>query len=203
MLLSMTGFGEAHCQKDGLAVAVEVRAINSRFFKLMVRATEGYAALEPQIEEIARKSIRRGTVQVNLRVDRLHSCQDYSINTDVLNGYLEQMQAFCIKRGATVDIALESLLPLPGVVNDQAAAVFQPDDDWPAISEVLAAALKNLDQMRIREGQTMADDLSANCRAIADGVEEIARRTPQVVDAYRTRLEELLEQVACRTQRDA
>ena len=80
MLLSMTGFGEAHSQQDGLIVAVEVRAINSRFFKLSVRATEGYASLEPHIEEITRQSIRRGTVQVNLRVDRLRSCQDFRIN---------------------------------------------------------------------------------------------------------------------------
>ena len=77
VLLSMTGFGEAHSQQDGLAVAVEVRAINSRFFKLAVRATEGYASLEPHIEEITRQNIRRGTVQVNLRVDRVRSCQDF------------------------------------------------------------------------------------------------------------------------------
>ncbi len=195
MLLSMTGFGEAHSQKDGLAVAVEVRAVNSRFFKLTVRATEGYAALEPHIEELARQSIRRGTVQVNLRIDRLRSCQDYLINTDVLNGYLEQIQGFCSKMGQTVEIAFESLLPLPGVVNDQTAAMFRPDEDWPAISEVLAAALKNLAQMRVREGQAMADDLAANCRAIAAGVEEIERRAPQVVDAYRARLEERLNKV--------
>jgi uncharacterized protein YicC (UPF0701 family) len=37
----MTGFGEAHCQQDGLAVAVEIRTINNRFFKLTVRAGEG------------------------------------------------------------------------------------------------------------------------------------------------------------------
>src|SRR5271165_6495690 len=91
----MTGFGEAHSQQDGLAVAVEVRAINSRFFKLSVRATEGYAALEPHIEELARQSIRRGTVQVNLRVDRLRSCQDYLIDADVLKGYREQLRAVC------------------------------------------------------------------------------------------------------------
>ena len=119
MLLSMTGFGEAHSQQDGLAVAVEVRAINSRFFKLTVRATEGYASLEPHIEEIARQSIRRGTVQVNLRVERLRSCQDFRINADVLSGYREQLQALYRKWDQSATVSLEALLPLPGVVNDQ------------------------------------------------------------------------------------
>jgi uncharacterized protein (TIGR00255 family) len=195
MLLSMTGFGEAHSQQDDLAVAVEVRAINSRFFKLMVRATEGYAALEPHIEEVARKTIRRGTVQVNLRVERTHSCQDYSINVDVLNNYRQQLQALVRKWGENTDVALAGLLPLPGVVNDQTAAMFRPEEDWNAISEVLAAALKNLSLMRVREGQAMADDLAANCRAIAAGVEGIERRAPLVLDAYRGRLEERLNKV--------
>ncbi len=195
MLLSMTGFGEAHNQEDGLAVAVEVRAINSRFFKLSVRATEGYASLEPHIEEITRQSIRRGTVQVNLRVDRLRSYQDFRINSDVLSGYREQLMALYRKWNQDATVSLEALLPLPGVVNDQSMTLFSPEDDWPAISKVLQAALANLSQMRVREGQAMADDLSVNCRVVAAGVEEIQRRAPLVLDAYRARLEERLNKV--------
>jgi len=191
----MTGFGEAHSQQDGLAVAVEVRAINSRFFKLSVRATEGYASLEPHIEEIARQNIRRGTVQVNLRVDRLRSCQDFRINSDVLSGYRDQLTALYRKWEQSATVSLEALLPLPGVVNDQSMILFSPEDDWPAISKVLQAALQNLAHMRVREGQAMANDLSANCRAIAAGVEEILRRAPLVLDAYRTRMEDRLNKV--------
>ena len=199
MLLSMTGFGGAHSHQDGLAVAVEVRAINSRFFKLSVRATEGYAALEPQIEEVTRQSIRRGTVQVSLRVDRLRSCQDFRINSDVLSGYRDQLQNLYRKWGDSASVSLEALLPLPGVVDDQSVR-FRPEDDWPAISQVLQAALENLGHMRVREGQAMADDLSANCRAIAAGVEDIQRRAPLVLDAYRTRLEERLNKVLAEYQ---
>jgi uncharacterized protein (TIGR00255 family) len=92
-------------------------------------------------------------------------------------------------------VSLAALLPLPGVVNDQTMSVFSPEDDWKAISEVLTAALENLSQMRVREGQAMADDLSSNCRAIAKGVEEIERRAPLVLDAFRGRLEERLNKV--------
>ena len=60
----MTGFGEASRQNDSLAVGVEVRTINSRYFKLTVRSGEGYAALEPQIDALVRQHIKRGTVQV-------------------------------------------------------------------------------------------------------------------------------------------
>ena len=80
LLLSMTGFGEARSQREGLAVAVEVRTVNSRFFKLSVRTGDGYGTLEPRVEAVVRKRIRRGTVQVGVRVDRVRSPEDYRIN---------------------------------------------------------------------------------------------------------------------------
>ena len=87
----MTGFGEAHCQQDGLAVAVEIRTINNRFFKLTVRAGEGYASLDALVEVVVRKAIHRGTIQVNIRVDRRRSPDDYRINVDVLERYRQQL----------------------------------------------------------------------------------------------------------------
>ena len=70
LLLSMTGFGESHQQADGLAVLVEVRTINNRYFKFSMRSGEGYSALESQVEAAVRDKIKRGTVQVNLQVQR-------------------------------------------------------------------------------------------------------------------------------------
>src|SRR5437867_2026567 len=89
----MTGHGEAHCRQDGLAVAVEVRTINNRYFKLSARLGEGYGALESQIEDVIRRHIRRGTVQVDVRVDRELSPDAYKLNGVVLAGYRQQLKA--------------------------------------------------------------------------------------------------------------
>ena len=48
MLQSMTGFGEAHSDSDGLVIAAEVRTVNNRHFKLSYRSSDGYASLEPE-----------------------------------------------------------------------------------------------------------------------------------------------------------
>jgi uncharacterized protein (TIGR00255 family) len=200
VLLSMTGFGEAHQQHDGVAAAVEVRAINSRFFKLSYRATEGYNSLEPRVEEAVREAIRRGTVQVNLRVDRLHTAENYKINADVLGGYRAQLQTLYRQWDITSVVPLEALLPLPGVVDDQSGTRLDPEEDWPVIQSTLKAALENLAHMRIEEGRAMAADLAVNCRAIAAGLAEIERRAPLMVEAYRTRLEERLKKVLAEFQ---
>jgi uncharacterized protein (TIGR00255 family) len=191
----MTGFGEAHCQRDGLAVAVEVRTINSRFFKLAVRTTEGYGLLEPQIEALVRDRIRRGTIQVSVRIDRAPSPEQFQINAGVLEGYRLQLQSLQQQWGLPAAVPLEPLLLLPGVVNDQSAARTDAAADWPAVQQTVEAALENLARMRSEEGRAMAADLKANCRAAAAGLAEIQQRAPLVVDAYRNRLEERLKKM--------
>jgi uncharacterized protein (TIGR00255 family) len=190
LLLSMTGFGEAHCRQDGLAVAVEIRAINNRFFKLTVRTSEGYAAVEPLVENVVRRTIHRGTVQVNVRIDRRASPDDYQINLDVLQRYRDQLHQWARSTGAVAEPPLEALLPLPGVVDDAAFKTVDIEADWPIIEIALQNALENLDRMRKAEGAAMAADLESNCRAAAECLRRIERRAPNVITDYRARLQE-------------
>lgn len=188
MLQSMTGFGEAHSQQDGLAVAVEIRTINNRYFKLSVRTTEGYASLEPQIEALVRNSVHRGTIQVNVRVDRKRSPQDYRINVDVLDRYRRQLESLQQLWDLTGPLSLEALLPLPGVVDDASGEAVDATEDWPVIEATLQIAVDNLGRMRGEEGRAMATDLAANCRTAAESLDQIERRAPLVVAEYRNRL---------------
>jgi uncharacterized protein (TIGR00255 family) len=192
LLLSMTGFGEAHRQQDAMAVAVEVRTINSRYFKISLRCGEGYGSLEPKIESLVRQRVRRGTVQVNLRVDRTRSPEDYLIDARVLADYRRQLEAIRLQWQLSQPVPLESLLLLPGVASETTTASVDAAADWPAIRQALEAALESLAQMRAEEGRAMAADLRANCRAIGASLDEIESRAPLVVEGYRSRLAERL-----------
>ena len=195
MLLSMTGFGESHCQRDGVAVGVEVRAINNRYFKLAVRATEGYGTLEPQIEAAVRQSIRRGTVQVSLRVDRVRSPEEFQTQRQRLGPLPRPVAVALSAMGpARASGAGGAVGPARGGRRALALAI-DPAEDWPLIGETLEAALTNLARMRTEEGRAMAADLTANCRAIAERIDRVARRAPLVADGYRLRLEERLKRV--------
>jgi uncharacterized protein (TIGR00255 family) len=186
----MTGFGESHQQADGLAVLVEVRTINNRYFKFSMRSGEGYSALESQIEAAVREKIKRGTVQVNLQVQRASSPDDFSINAAVLDSYRQQLLGLQSRWGANSEVPIESLLVLPGVVNEKLSDPSVAEADWPVIERTLIAALGQLSKMRRDEGQAMATDLAANCRSIGAVLKQIAGRAPLVVDAFRVRLTE-------------
>jgi uncharacterized protein (TIGR00255 family) len=191
VLLSMTGFGEARLQDDRWQVGVEVRTVNNRHLKLNARISEPYGALEPDLERLVRETIRRGTVQLLLRVERPRRPDDYRLNTVALMSYREQLQALQGQHGAPLEFS--ALLSLPGVVEERRPSADDPHDDWPVLSAVVSEALARLQVSRSEEGRAMAAELLSLGRAIAERLERVAARGPHVVAAYRDRLTERVQ----------
>ena len=191
----MTGHGEAHRHEDGLSIAVEIRTVNNRYFKLNLRVTEGYAPLESHVESLVREHIRRGTVQVQLQIDREARPEEYRLNQAVLKGYLRQLESALGTSIGRDAAQLAPLLALPGVVHEPTAEYEEIESQWPRIEAVVRTGLDQLAKMRIEEGRSMTADLTANARAIAVDLKKIEARAPLVVEAYRTRLTERLNKL--------
>lgn len=191
MLLSMTGFGEGRAESPTIVVVAEVRSINNRHLKISYRSSDGYHSLEPEAERLVRDLVRRGTVQLNVRVERRSLAGDYRINNEVLLSYQEQLTQL---GGVHAQPTIDKLLTLPGVISTPDASDADPEADWPIIEKAINAALKSLDEMRRREGEALAADLRAQAAAIESELAGVEDRAPLVADAYRERLQERVGQ---------
>ncbi len=186
----MTGHGEAQGHGEHTIVGVEVRAVNNRFLKVSTRISEGFGALEPLVESAIKQNVRRGTIQVNVRIDREPGPDDFRLNEAVLAGYQRQLERMKQRIGNADPVRLELLLALPGVVADDDAGERRVEEFWPLVESVLLQALENLSRMRVEEGAAMAADMHANCRVIAQQLDRIGERAPLVVEGYQRRLTE-------------
>jgi uncharacterized protein (TIGR00255 family) len=191
VLLSMTGYGEARYQSDALTLSIELRSVNNRYLKLVLRATEPYNLLEAEFEKVVRRFVRRGTVQVFLRCDRPRQAHDYRINNTAILSYIEQLQHVSgLTRGSVAAEALiGQVLSLPGVAVEPGASL-PPEEEWPQIEQVLAQALERLQQMRREEGARMAEELLALRGQVVDQLNRVRERLPAVVEGYRDRIHE-------------
>jgi uncharacterized protein (TIGR00255 family) len=169
-------------------VAVEIRTVNSRYFKLVSRMPEGYSSLETLVDVAIRQNIKRGTVTVGVRVERLPSPDDYQINEAVLTGYRQQIGRLSEQLDLAGPVGWQSLLMLPGVVDEESAREVRAADDWPLIEQAVNQAMERVARMRQEEGRAMAADLTANCLAIRQLLDQVEVRAPLVAEAYRTRL---------------
>ena len=190
--MSMTGYGEARHHSDDLNVAMELRALNNRYLKVSVRASEPYNLLEPEFEKVIRRVVRRGTVQVHVRCERQYAAQDFRINATALRSYLAQLKELIDDRAGPHNTSawLPQLLALPGVVAEPGDATAALADLWPFFERVLEEALARLQAMRQEEGRAMAQELLQHRDSVLADLERIRARAPAVVEIYRDRLHE-------------
>ena len=189
-LLSMTGFGEVREDREGYAIVVELRTVNSRYFKLHLRTTDGYSALESRAEAVIREFVKRGTIHCNIRIRHLGTADDYRLNKSVLNQYVDQLQEVAAVRGLDERLRLEPLASLPGVVEEVSTAAQDASHVWPLVEPALRAALEQLSKMRAEEGAALAKDLQDQCSTVENSLAVVETRVPAVAEHYRQRIED-------------
>jgi uncharacterized protein (TIGR00255 family) len=196
VLLSMTGFGEARTQTDALGVSVEVRSVNNRHLKLTVRGTDPYPLYESELEKVVRRHVRRGTLHVQVRVERPGQASAPALNTAALAEYLKQIRLACDEAG-TPEFAgplAAGVLALPGIAPEARTTTAPPDDEWPLVERTIDAALVKLNAMRRDEGRAMTADLLSHHGTIAERLDAIRTLLPGVVTDYRQRVLDRVKQ---------
>lgn len=186
MLLSMTGFGNASYDSDGVHVSSEIKSVNNRYLKLSVRMPDSIARFEADIEKLVRSRVSRGSIQLSLRV-RLHGGQsEYRIDSDLLRSYQNQLEEITTGDSSRPDLG--HLLQLPGVVAETELPEELVNSLWPAVEKCLSDALDHFDDFRQREGESMRQDLQHQCEVIETEVKQVSLLAPQVVADYRDKI---------------
>lgn len=188
MVRSMTGYGDASAQVDGVHYFVEVRALNNKYFKATIRLADAIQGLEAEMESRLRERISRGTVTVTARVQDASEAAAYEINVKALHRYIEQLSHLPQASVGLVALDIASLLTLPGVLQPPANEEDVLDRSRKAFLPLLDRAVSALLAMREREGKVLVADLRSHQALIAERLALIAERAPGVIADYETRL---------------
>jgi len=192
MLNSMTGFGSAQLPTPTGNVAVEIRSVNNRHLKLTVRGSDPYPLFESEFEKLARKSIRRGSVHVQVRVQRTSTAGESVLNLGLIRSYLEQLRTVAKRKELTGLLA--GVMGMPGVAPQTASFSGLPEEEWPIVELAFAKALESLDAVRGTEGRAMAGELRVLHSQIASELQHVRECLPRVIANYRERISDRVRQ---------
>jgi uncharacterized protein (TIGR00255 family) len=195
MIRSMTGFGAAEYLDEQVRIAIEVRTVNNRFFKANMRLPDGLGSLEVTIERMLREGITRGTISLNLSVQPRGSAARAPINTEILAAYWRDLAALDKQMGGTGKISVDALLELPGVIGAEQAALTGIENLPAKIEEAVKQAVVHLNAMRDAEGKATATDMQAALGEMEKRIAAISARVPNVVDEYRVRLQQRVQEI--------
>jgi uncharacterized protein (TIGR00255 family) len=193
MIRSMTGFGEATANAEGVHYFLELRSLNNKYFKTSIRLPEELQALEPEIETHLRRRLTRGTITCVVKVSDTSADAAVSVNHGALSRYIQQVRATPEVADGSVPLALGPLLELPGVLQPPTDEESRIDRARAVLKDLLDEALEHLVSMRQREGVFLVEDLMGHHDVIAGRLALIAEQAPSAVREYEQRLRQRVE----------
>jgi uncharacterized protein (TIGR00255 family) len=190
---SMTGFGAASREADGLSVRAEARSVNQRGLVVSLRAPAWVEARSAAIETAVKKRCARGTVTVALSVQRKRAAAPSRIARDVILDYAEQAGSICEELGLSQP-AFGDLLRLPGALEDAPQA--EPTEaELTLLVDAADAAVAEMVAMREREGTALEAELRALVGQLESAAARVEERSPAAVAAQNAKLKERLAQL--------
>jgi uncharacterized protein (TIGR00255 family) len=192
MIRSMTGFGEASTQVDGVQYALEIRSVNNRYFKSQVRLPDELAGLEAELDAAIGKRLSRGSVIVAVRFSDTSASAAGTINVKAVESYVRQLLAIPGLNHESLRIDMGALLALPGVVVADAGSerLHRAKD---ALLRLVDEACDKMLAMRAREGRIVLEDLLKHSRVINEHLAIVKQRVPITVEAYQERLRQRMQ----------
>lgn len=195
MIKSMTGFGRGEAYGQGKKFTVELKSVNHRFCEIFLRLPKKLLSLEEKSKRLIQEYISRG------RVDGFFSMEDegekpvtVKVDKNLAESYYKAMEELQASLELPGKPSFRDIIRMPDVL-----VVEEPEEDveqwWPFVAEALKEALSGLVNMRETEGERLRLDLSKRIDSIIRLNAEIEKRAPLVVEDYRKRLENRLQEL--------
>lgn len=195
MIKSMTGYGRGEVKTQDYHILVELKSVNHKYNDFTFRMPKTFAFAEEKMRKTIRQKLHRGKVDVMMTVENLSDKEfEVRVNTKLAQEYIEKIATLCDVCKINERPGIDLITKLPDVMIAMPLEENQ-EELIAVIIEATEKATKQLDDMRIREGMVLADDLNlraANLKKIVDEMIPIADETP---DVYREKLSERINKL--------
>jgi uncharacterized protein (TIGR00255 family) len=193
MLISMTGYGQAHRETDTYTASLELRSVNSKSLDLTLRLPRFLQAHELEIRNTVAKALLRGKVNLNLDFVRPAAARTAAtLNKEALIAAFQELKAVAESLGLPAgEETLLAALRLPGVIPSASEArEAEPTEDvaWAELQPLLTEALAAMQQFRQDEGTTLTVEILSYIVTIRQQLAAVEQHDPARIEHVRQRL---------------
>ncbi|SHJ56018.1 TIGR00255 family protein [Clostridium cavendishii DSM 21758] len=197
MVRSMTGFGRATSEEGKeRIISLEMKSVNHRYLDMNIRMPKSFIALEDKIRRVVNEKLNRGKVDIFINYKNYgHNQAEVKLNTMLADSYVKCLSEL-EERYSDIknDISLSLISRYPEIITLE-----EKEDDldeiWLEVKELLEKALIMMVDMRMVEGEKLSEDIAKKCILIEDWVNQIDSKSDVVVENYRVKLKDRVEEL--------
>lgn len=194
MIKSMTGFGAGDAETADFKVHIEVKAVNQRFLETNYHMPYSMNMFENQLTKKIKEYASRGKLDINIRFQDLRDkAVTVKVNKGLVAAYGQALQEISSQLELSAPVTAAQIASYPDVLklNEENSDL---EAAQPVLMQAMEQALESFVAMREAEGQNIQRDLLARIDTLENFVGELEKLAPEIVAAYRQRLENLLRE---------
>ena len=202
MVKSMTGFGRYEVTEESRLVTVEIKSVNHRYNEISVRMPRKLGMYENNVRTILKKYVNRGKIDVNVSYeDATEGRCSVQYHQETAAEYFRLLQQMAADFDLENDVRVSTLSRFPDVFTVQEE---KTDEEALALllNQAVTKACESFVASRLAEGENLKKDLTAKCEHLLELLAFIEEREPQVMEEYRTKLTNKVEELLGDTKLD-
>jgi uncharacterized protein (TIGR00255 family) len=202
MVMSMTGFGRASTESEGVKFTVEVKTLNHRYLDINIRLPRNVSFLEEDIRNLIKDNLARGRVDVYISSSvQGGEMTRVEVNKPLADSYLacfnELAESYHLDKNLSLSLfsgLSDIFMPVEKEQNEEQVGTLL----LKATNDAIAA----VKEMRSREGVKISEDICKRAGLISSMVKAIEERAPVVIDEYRSKLKNRISELLRSTDLD-
>src|SRR5690349_1749877 len=186
MIHSMTGYAAASKEYPFDTLGIELRSVNHRYLDVQFRMPDDLRAVEAALREMLSERVGRGKVECRVSfAAAAGGHKTFKINEELLLQLEEvELKVRTMLAGA-MQLSAAEALRWPGVLVTEPLPL---DEMQAACRELLAAAMKEFNSARAREGEKLKAVLLERAGSMERRIADVRPRLPQVIAAHQEKL---------------
>ena len=196
----MTGFGRCEVQREARKFTVELKGVNHRYLDINIRMPKKLNFFETAIRTLLKSYVTRGKVDIFITYeDSTQNQMAVKYNSSIAAEYLKYLRQMAEEFGLEDDIRVSTLSRYPEVFTMEE----QTEDEeelWNGLKEALEGAFSHFVETRTAEGENLKKDILDKLSNLEVLIGYIEERSPQIIQEYRTKLEEKVHELLEDTQ---
>jgi len=193
MIRSMTAFARQEMAETWGILTLELRSVNHRYLDVNLRLPEELRVLETKLREGIQKGLSRGKIDCTMRYQRQEmGVDDIELDEPLLKKLAKASKQVDAHFQDTRPVSALEVMRWPGVMKTPEV---EPEVLHKATLVLLAAALKELVEVREGEGEKLKQIIRLRCDGITEIVNDVSKLIPEIKQNWRVRLRARLDEL--------
>lgn len=198
MIYSMTGFGRYEMTENHRKLTIEMKSVNHRYFDVNIKMPRRFGMFEGDMRNLLKTYAKRGKIDIYVTYEDMSGADtNLKYNEALAEEYVKYYKKICehfglVKNSENINAAL--IARSPEVITME-EALMDEEATWNFLKNTFENACRNFMASRAAEGENLKNDLISKLDDMLIQVEKVEKRSPEVLEEYRKKLEDKMKEI--------